>query len=553
MYFGECAVADAHGARLAHGVRLPTGRLAKGTLIDSSIIARLQDAHCQTVTISRLEVLDVDEDEAARQLGSALARLAGDGIEARSVGTGRVNLHAVETGLFSVEHSLLTRLNRVDESITVATLPAETSVRKGRLVATVKIIPFAVQASCLQAALALVETQARSEVPGGATIHPMRVDAFMACRAHLVQTRTVGMPLHLLEKSHDATRARLARCQAELLGESRCDHEIDSLVAILASLQTAGLDWILVLGASATGDRRDVIPAAIERSGGTLARFGLPMDPGNLMLLGTLGHVRVIGLPGCARSPRDNGVDWVLARLAAGLVVDDDWCASLGVGGLLKEHGERRAPRAAPEAPASDRKPGLQATALVLAAGRSKRFGVENKLLSTWREKSLLDHVLDALARSECSTTLVVTGCDNERVEAGLRKRRPPVSWLHHAGFESGMAGSLACGIAALLDRDAVLVCLADMPTISPDTISALMQAATAVPDALFVVPVHAGRRGNPVLIRQALFDDVLALQGDVGARAIAERWPDCVLEVPVDDEGVLLDVDIPADTRQLR
>jgi len=254
-----------------------------------------------------------------------------------------------------------------------------------------------------------------------------------------------------------------------------------------------------------------------------------------------------------------HGIRLPTGRLAEGTLIDssiiarlqDAHCQTVTIS--RREASDVDEDEAAPEAPPGDHKPGLQATALVLAAGRSIRFGVENKLLSTWREKSLLDHVLDALARSECSTTLVVTGCDNERVEAGLRKRRPPVSWLHHAGFESGMAGSLSCGIAALLDRDAVLVCLADMPVISPDTISALMQAAAAAPDALFVVPVHAGRRGNPVLIRQALFDEVLTLQGDVGARVIAERWPDCVLEVLVDDAGVLLDVDIPTDTQQLQ
>lgn len=204
------------------------------------------------------------------------------------------------------------------------------------------------------------------------------------------------------------------------------------------------------------------------------------------------------------------------------------------------------------EAPLDSLATGAETPALVLAAGRSERFGDENKLLSNWQGRSLLDHVLDSLAQSECSATLVITGSDHERVEARLRERRPPVPWLRHSGYESGMAGSLGRGIAALQRHEAVIVCLADMPAILPGTINALLRASGTSPEALFVVPVRGGRRGNPVVIRQALFKDVLALRGDVGARILAERRPERVLEVPVDDDAVLLDVDRSADIAKL-
>ena len=135
---------------------------------------------------------------------------------------------------------------------------------------------------------------------------------------------------------------------------------------------------MLVAGASAIVDRRDVIPAAIERRGGTIEHFGMPVDPGNLLLLGRLGEVPVLGLPGCARSPKVNGFDWVLQRLLAGLPVGAEDIMRMGAGGLLAEipRGPYRVP-----APAARRKPVAQPpqrpaiAALILAAGQSRRMG----------------------------------------------------------------------------------------------------------------------------------------------------------------------------------
>ncbi|TIO38818.1 MAG: 4-diphosphocytidyl-2C-methyl-D-erythritol kinase, partial [Mesorhizobium sp.] len=96
-------------------------------------------------------------------------------------------------------------------------------------------------------------------------------------------------------------------------------------------------DMVVIFGASALADFADVIPAAIEKAGGKVIRAGMPVDPGNLLVLGTLDGKRVIGAPGCARSPKENGFDWVLDRLIAGLDVTAGDIAGMGVGGLLME------------------------------------------------------------------------------------------------------------------------------------------------------------------------------------------------------------------------
>ena len=110
----------------------------------------------------------------------------------------------------------------------------------------------------------------------------------------------------------------------------------------------------MVFGASAIADRRDVIPAAIEAAGGAVEHFGMPVDPGNLLLVGRVGEKPVIGAPGCARSPKENGFDWVLQRLLAGLAVTRSDITRLGVGGLLMEIVSRGQPRSGGEPAGED-------------------------------------------------------------------------------------------------------------------------------------------------------------------------------------------------------
>ena len=128
-------------------------------------------------------------------------------------------------------------------------------------------------------------------------------------------------------------------------------HDIAPLADAIAEAESAA-DPILVFGASAITDRRDVIPAAIEQAGGRIAAFGMPVDPGNLLLSATLGGATVVGLPGCARSPKLNGFDFVLWRMRPGLPVGRTEIAAMGVGGLLTEIPTRPQPRDEPAAEA---------------------------------------------------------------------------------------------------------------------------------------------------------------------------------------------------------
>lgn len=320
MIFSRQPLDEAEGAILAHGAGHGAIRLKKGHRLSAEDVAALRAAGETSVVVARLEEGDVPEDEAAKAVAAACA---GPGVSLANPFTGRCNLHASAFGLVVVDAEAVDRLNLVDEAITIATLPPFDVVRPGQMVATVKLIPFAAPASAIAACQAIAS--------GGL----VRVAAFQPRQAGLVITTLPG--IKLVEKTRAVIQDRLANLGSRLIECLHCDHDEEAVADAIGHLQQAGCDLIMVLGASAVVDREDVIPAAIGRCGGRVEFFGMPVDPGNLLLLGHLDSVPVIGMPGCARSPKLNGADFVLRRILAGLPVTRAEVARMGVGGLLEE------------------------------------------------------------------------------------------------------------------------------------------------------------------------------------------------------------------------
>src|SRR6266404_2025218 len=320
MRFGEVPVAEAEGAILAHSLRLGPTALKKARGLSRIVVARLEPG-------------DVGENEAARRIAEAAA---GDGVEAAAPFTGRANLFAKSRGLLVFDRERLDRLNLVDEAITLGTLPPFAAAEPRMMVATVKIIPFAAPAPAVERCVAV----ARSDGP------LLRVAPFLPRSVGLIQTRLPGLKESILDKTREVTEGRLKALGCRLVVEERCVHATGELAPLIRDMIGHGIDLLLIHGASAILDRRDVIPAAIVAAGGRIDHFGMPVDPGNLLLLGHLGERVVLGLPGCARSPKVNGFDWVLERLVAGLPVGSAEIMRMGSGGLLAEIPSRPLPRA---------------------------------------------------------------------------------------------------------------------------------------------------------------------------------------------------------------
>ena len=178
---------------------------------------------------------------------------------------------------------------------------------------------------------------------------------------------------------------------------------------------TEGADLLIAFGASAITDENDVIPAAIRAAGGEVSHFGMPVDPGNLLLIGELDGRPVLGAPGCARSPAENGFDWVLNRLLAGLEVRREDITGMGVGGLLMEIVSRPQPRE-PAAVEGDKK----VAAIILAAGQARRMGGPNKLTARFDGEPLVRRVAEHALKSKAGPVIVVTGHRAEEIAAAL-------------------------------------------------------------------------------------------------------------------------------------
>ncbi len=542
---------DAIGAVLAHTQRLPGGVLRKGAILDAAAIELLRDADIADVIAARLEPNDVGEDAAAARLAQALVA---PGLTATRASTGRVNLIAGTAGLLRIDQAGLDAVNVVDESLTVATLGDAASVAAREMVATIKVIPFAVAEGVLAAA----ERVARQRPS-------LRLHPFQPLRVGLVMTSLPGMKHSILAGTAEATAARVAGLTGTLLPSIECAHAEAPIAAALQALMAQGADILLVAGASAVVDRRDVGPAGIVAAGGEILHFGMPVDPGNLICLGRIGARPALVLPGCARSPKLNGIDWVLSRLFAGIMVDGAVISEMGLGGLLKDAGARPLHRAkavasdAALAVASDAAlavapdsalavapvaaPAVVA-AIVLAAGRSSRMAPHNKLLVPDRAgRPMVARVVDNLLSSAARPVIVVTGHRADEVSAAVAGR--PVRVVHAADYADGLSASLRVGIAAVpATASAALVCLGDMPLVTGRMIERLLEAYDPDEGRSVVVPTFRGKIGNPVLWDRRFFPDIAGLVGDVGARSLLERHSEYVAQVELGDDAVLRDFD---------
>ncbi len=329
MKFGPIPVDTAQGAILAHSVKAGDQKLRKGVLLDAEHCELLAKAGIDNVIVARMEDGDCHEDEAAKHLASALVPDPDTAkVRVTDPFTGRVNLIAEEPGVVELDVAALERFNQVHPMITVATVPRYQQMGPGGMVATIKVISYAVPRSDVERASELARNSIRLVAP----IHRA---------AGLVVTDIPGGPSN--EKGIAAIRGRIEALGMDLAEVSTVPHRKDALSRAL--LQVQG-DLLLILTGSATSDPHDVAPEAVRDAGGHVDRFGMPVDPGNLLFLGAIGHRPVIGLPGCARSPALNGADWVLSRIACGIDTTGADIAAMGVGGLLKEIPTRPQPRA---------------------------------------------------------------------------------------------------------------------------------------------------------------------------------------------------------------
>ncbi len=525
MKFGSVRTGEAEGCILAHATRVGAVHLAKGHRLTSADLRVLGEAGIEEIVAARLDAEDVSENEAAATIGKALASAL---VAVAPAATGRANLFARASGVFLPDRGIVDALNRVDPGLTLATLAEFAPVEAGRMVATVKIIPLAVPSVAVDKAVALLADRAA-----------FRLAPFRPRGVGLVQTVLPGTKPSVLDKTAEVLKGRLALCGCTLLREVRVGHESGAAANALRASVPAE-EMTIVFGASAVIDEDDVVPDAVRVAGGDVVHLGMPVDPGNLLLLGRIGERTVIGAPGCARSARENGFDWILNRILADLPVGSQDITALGVGGLLMEIASRPQPREA----AGDKASKPRVAILLLAAGRSSRMGGSNKLLATFDGVPLLRRSAQTALGVETAGVHVVLG---HRADELARTLDGLDLQIHrNADFAEGLSTSLRLGFAAAArGADGVLVMLADQPLLTSEHIARLIGSFRPAGEGSIVLACDGDRRANPVLLPVGLRGEIEALQGDIGARSIVQAHRDLVREVDI-GPAASFDVDTP-------
>lgn len=524
MEFGPTRTENAAGLTLAHSIRAGGRRWPKGAALTPADIAALLSAGVTELWAAHFTQDDMQEDAAAALVAAPLAK---PGLTISAPFTGRVNIYAERAGVLRVNASAINAANAVDEAVTIASLADYARVAPRQMLATVKIIPYAAPKTAARAAAA--------QLSGALTLHPFRLT-----RASLILTRTAGVKPALITKGAEAIAARLAAVNVAPEEPVITAHETAPLAKAIAA---ATGEIILILGGSATSDRRDVCPAAVVAAGGRITRFGMPVDPGNLLFTADLGGRPVLGLPGCARSPKLNGADWVLERMIAGIPVESAEIEAMGVGGLLKEIPSRPQPRAggAPDGRAF-------VSCLLLAAGSSTRMQGRDKLLGEIHGEALIRRAAKAFIDSQADEVIVVLrpGDDARRAAlAGLAVRI-----IENPLAAEGMGSSIRAGMAAIAPgAEAALIALADMPEISSADVNKLIAAYDAGEGRdLIRAATPEGAPGNPTLLGRRFFESLRALNGDQGARVLFKTHEEHIRLVPLTTAAARIDLDTEAD-----
>lgn len=534
MIFATLPVLEAENTLLAHTLRAGGETYKKGTVLSVSDLKTISAAGVETVCVARLDVGDVREDEVAVRVAEALA---GVGIGVSLPLAGRCNLHAEVAGVLDIRRDAIDTLNGTGDGVLCATIEPFTVVAPGRTLATLKVIPYAVPEDRCNAMIQAIQS------------NTLQVHRFRAKTVSVILTEVPSLKPGLLDKARESIVARVETYASRIVHEARTAHSESELASAIETASQCA-DIILVLGGASTADVADTVPSAIHKAGGTVDLFGVPLDPGNLLVMGRIGDVPVLGLPGCARSPKMNGIDLILPRIFAEMPMDRQTLLGFGVGGLLHDVDERPQPREPHSSPITpDGK--MQVAAVILAAGSSRRMGRENKLLQHINNQPMVRSVVETALASQAGPVIVVTGHDAAEVRQCLTGL--DVTFVHNPNYEDGLSTSVRIGVGHVDNTSmGAIMMLGDMPCISSDTVDLLIETFQSRKGQDICVPVHGGQRGNPILWPREFFPDMMDLSGDAGARRLLKSHQNRVAEVDVGVDSIFIDVDTSTDLKMI-
>jgi molybdenum cofactor cytidylyltransferase len=323
MRLANVPIEQSVGGILVHNIADSEGHkaLMKGHQLTLADLGKLRSLGKSEVYVALLEPGDVRENEAVARIGRAVA---GENTRATQASGGRVNLLAAARGVINLSTVALTRLNSID-GVTVATLPAHTVVEPKAMLATIKTIGLAIPEGALQQ----VEAIAREY---GAAIW---VRALASASVAVILTGSADARRPVQDTFTEPIRSRVEELGGHIISSVYIKEDAAVIAEAVSRATASGANCIILAGETSIMDADDITPRGIKAAGGAIEVYGAPVEPGNLLLLGYIGQVPIIGAPGCVKSRDTNVVDLILPRLLSGERVSRADVIALANGGLL--------------------------------------------------------------------------------------------------------------------------------------------------------------------------------------------------------------------------
>ena len=178
-------------------------------------------------------------------------------------------------------------------------------------------------------------------------------------------------------------------------------------------------------------------------------------------------------------------------------------------------------------------------SAILLAAGQSKRMNGENKLTKEIQGIPLIKHSVKNILSSSVEELIVVLGHQKETIEKLINKNEK-IKFVFNKDFESGIASSIKTGLNILSEKtEAFFICLGDMPMVNLNIYNQLIKS---INKKEIIVPTYKGQQGNPVLFAKSMREKIINISGDVGAKKILELNKDKILNLEINDQCVTKD-----------
>ena len=330
MFFGKVKTELSLGGILSSSIEIYKNKnkikISKGTVINKNLLDLLLLNKVEHIKCAKLDDDEIDENSSVHEISKKIIASKKSNIIIQDPKNGRCNLVSSVDGILTFQPNQLFSINSVTNDIGIASLKAFSKVKKNQIVASIKAIPFGIKKNNLQNIINVCQ-------------ECFKILPFQKKNIHLIQTTNQNTRAKVLEKTLEVTKDRLSSCGNNLIVEKKCSHEIKSICEQLKKSVNEDADIILIFGTSAISDINDIIPQSILEINGTILRLGMPVEPGNLILLAEIKiskkHISIIGMPGCARSKKENGVDWILWRKLCDLKISSDDINHMGNGGLL--------------------------------------------------------------------------------------------------------------------------------------------------------------------------------------------------------------------------